>query len=164
MMAAIRARLLALLGRHGEARAEVERADLRFADRDPATDPPWLCYYDEAEHQGSTGRALIPVARQMGRLELVAPRLEAAIRLHDASYPRSRTFSRTRLASLVMAAGDPHQALPIGRQALIDAAPLRSRRIVNELHGLARAAERHAQIGDVADLRHDIVAFALPSA
>jgi tetratricopeptide (TPR) repeat protein len=164
MMAAIRARLLALLDRHDEARAEVERADLRFDDRDPATDPPWLCYYDEAEHQGSTGRALIPVARQIGRLELVAPRLEAAIRLHDACYPRSRTFSRTRLASLMMAAGDPHQALPIGRQALIDAAPLRSRRIVNELHGLARAAERHAQIGDVADLRHDIAALALPNA
>lgn len=164
MMAALRARLLALLGRHREARAEIDRADERFADRDPTVDPPWLCYYDEAEHQGSTGRALIPVARDTGRLELVAPRLEAAIRLHSPNYPRSRTFSRTRLASLMMAAGDPCQALPIGRQAVIDAAPLRSRRIANELNGLARAAERHAHIGDVADLRHDIAVLALPGA
>lgn len=164
MMAALRARLLALLGRHCEARAEVDRADQRFADRDPTVDPPWLCYYDEAEHQGSTGRALLPVARQTRRLELAAPRLEAAIRLHNANYPRSRTFSRIRLASLIMATGDPHQALPIGRQAVVDAVPLRSKRIVNELHGLARAAELHAPIGDVADLRRDIAALALPGA
>lgn len=163
MMSAIRARLLALLGRHDEARAEVDRADARFADHAPADDPPWLCYYDEAEHQGSTGRALIPAARETGQLELVVPRLEAAIRLHNANYPRSRTFSRTRLASLMMAAGDPREAIPIGRQALADAAPLRSKRIVSELRGLARVAERHVQIGDVADLRHDIATLALPA-
>lgn len=160
MMATIRARLLALTNRHAEASAEVERADAYFAGRDPDADPPWLCYYDEAEHQGSTGRALIPVARASNRLDLAAPRLDAAIRLHNASYPRSRTFSRTRLASLIMAIGDPHEAAPIGRQAVVDAAPLRSQRIVSELHGLARAAEPHERIGEVADLRHTIAALA----
>lgn len=163
MMAAIRARLLALLGRHAEARAEVDRADARFVDRDPTSDPAWLCYYDEAEHQGSTGRALIPVALTMNRLDLAAPRLAAAIRLHNEDYPRSRTFSRTRLASLIMASGDPHEAVLIGRQAMADALPLRSSRIVNELHGLARVAERHTAIGDVADLRNDIVGRVLPA-
>lgn len=162
MMSVIRARLLALLDRHDEARGEVDRADQRFADRDPDADPPWLCYYDEAEHQGSAGRALIPVARATRRPDLAMNRLESAIRLHNANYPRSRTFSRTRLASLIMVSGDPREALPIGRQALADAVPLRSKRIVSELRGLARAAEPHARIGDVADLRHDIAALALP--
>lgn len=162
MMAVIRARLLALLDRQDEARGEVDRADERFAHRDPADDPPWLCYYDEAEHQGSTGRALIPVARATQRPDLAASRLESAIRLHDANYARSRTFSRTRLASLIMVCGDPREALPIGRRALADAAPLRSKRIVSELHGLARVAQPHARIGDVADLRHDIAALAQP--
>lgn len=162
MMATLRARLLALLGRHNEACAEIDRADARFSDRDQAADPPWLCYYDQAEHQGSTGRALIPVARAAKRPELAAQRLETAVRMHNASYPRSRTFSRTRLASLMMAAGDPREAVPIGRQAVVDAAPLRSKRVVRELHGLARAAEQHTRIGDVADLRHDIAALALP--
>ena len=160
MMATVRARLLALLGRDDEARAEVDRADQRFADRDTSDDPPWLCYYDEAEHQGSTGRALIPIASKSKRPDLAAPRLNAAIRLHDEKYPRSRTFSRTRLAALIMTAGDPHEALPIGRQALVDAVPLRSQRIVGELRGLARVAEQHARIGDVAELRHDIAALA----
>jgi hypothetical protein len=59
-----------------------------------------------------------------------------------------------------MAAGDPHEALPIGRQALVDAVPLRSQRIVGELRGLAKVAEQHTRIGDVADLRHDIAALA----
>jgi tetratricopeptide (TPR) repeat protein len=156
MMAAIRGRLLALVGRHDEAGAEVDRADEQFARRVPVADPPWLCYYDEAEHQGSTGRALIPAAREMKRLDLAVPRLEAAIQLHNEDYRRSRTFSRTRLASLMMAAGDPHEAVPIGRQALADAAPLHSERVVSELLGLARAAERHTRIEDVADLRHEI--------
>lgn len=164
MMAAIRARLLALTGRYDEARAEVEHADERFSGRDPIADPPWLCYYDEAEHQGSTGRALIPAARAIRRLDLAAPRLQAAVRLHNEDYPRSRTFSRTRLASLMMTTGDPREAVTIGRQALEEAAPLRSSRVVSELHGLARAAEQHARIGDVADLRQEITMLRFQSA
>jgi hypothetical protein len=156
MMAAIRARLLALTGKYDEARAEVDHADERFSGRDPIADPPWLCYYDEAEHQGSTGRALIPAACALNQLDLAASRLQAAVRLQHEDYPRSRTFSRTRLASLMMATGDPREAVPIGRQAMAEAIPLRSRRIVRELHGLARAAKPHAQIGDVADLRQEI--------
>lgn len=163
MMAALRACLLALLGRHQQARAEVDRADERFANRDPAADPPWLCYYDEAEHQGSTGRALIPVARATKRFELAAPRLATAVERYRDDYPRSRAFTRTRLAALMLESGDPHEAVPIARQAVADAQPLRSKRIVTELHGLARIAASHARISDVADLRHDIAGLALAS-
>ena len=61
-----------------------------------------------------------------------------------------------------MAAGDPREALPVGRQALADAMPLRSQRIMGELRGLARVAERHARIGDVAELRHGIAVLTAP--
>ncbi|RSM50917.1 hypothetical protein DMA12_00690 [Amycolatopsis balhimycina DSM 5908] len=162
MLWTIRARLLALTGRAEEAIEDVDRADTHFADRDLAADPPWLCYYDEAEHQGSTGKALIPVARERNLIELAAPRLETAIRLQGANYPRSRTFSRTRLASLMMSTGDPREAVTIGRQAVTEAAPLRSQRIVKELNGLAHISEQHERIGDVAELRHDIASLALP--
>ena len=162
MLWTIRARLLALTGRADEAIADVDRADTHFADRDLAADPPWLCYYDEAEHQGSTGKALIPVARERNLIELAAPRLETAIRLQGSNYPRSRTFSRTRLAALMMSTGDPREAVVIGRRAVNDAAPLRSQRIVKELNGLAQISEQHARIGDVAELRHDIASLALP--
>jgi transcriptional regulator with XRE-family HTH domain len=161
MLAALRARLLALAERYDEARAEVEQADAYFAERNPITDPPWLCYYDEAEHQGSTGRAMIPLARTTGQLDLAVPRLEAAVRLHEARYPRSRTFSRTRLASLLMATGYVEDALPIARQAVIDAGSLRSRRLIGELQGLAKVAAPYARSSDVQDLRHDIAALPL---
>lgn len=160
MMAGLHARLLAVMGRHAEAQAEVERADCYFADRDPSTDPPWLDYYDEADHDGALGRALIPVALEARRPEIAAPRLQSAIRQHGADYVRSRTFSMTRLAALHMAVGDPHEAAEIGRQATTDATMIKSHRIVAELRGLARAAEPYAALPDVASLRHAIAATA----
>ncbi|WP_233345893.1 XRE family transcriptional regulator [Saccharomonospora iraqiensis] len=99
MLTTIQARLLALTGRYAEAQADVDRVDAHFADHDPDADPPWLCYYDAAEHQGSTGKALIPIAQACGNPELAAGRLTAAVELQAADYPRSRTFSRVRLAS-----------------------------------------------------------------
>ncbi|WP_132881137.1 tetratricopeptide repeat protein [Tamaricihabitans halophyticus] len=158
MLAVVHARLLALNGRYAEARIAVERADEQFAGRDVAEDPPWLCYYDEAEHQGSTGKALLPGAVETGDLDIAASRLRAAIRLHDQHYPRSRVFSLIRLASLTMSVGDPHEAVSIGRQALDGATRLRSKRIASELHGLARVSRRHSDITDVAELRQDLVA------
>jgi hypothetical protein len=163
MMSALRARLLALTGRHADAQAEVDRADMYFAEREPNTDPSWLQYYDEAEHQGSTGRALIPVAHAAKRADLAATRLTSAIRLHDEHYARSRTFSRTRLATLLMDVDDPREAAAVGRQAVADAASLRSQRVVTELRTLAKVARSHARIGDVAELRDNITRLALTS-
>jgi len=158
MLLAVRAQLLALTDRPDECRVDIECADLQFAGRDPAMDPPWMVYYDEAEHQGSTGKALIPVATKTKRIELAAVRLENAIRLHDANYPRSRTFSRTRLAALTMSAGDPREAAAIGQQAVAEALTLRSKRIVTELRSLVRSAQPHAAIGEVSELRDEITA------
>ncbi|GAA4888801.1 MULTISPECIES: helix-turn-helix domain-containing protein [Pseudonocardiaceae] len=163
MLTTIRARLLALTGRHAEAQADVDRADAHFTDHDPDADPPWLCYYDAAEHQGSTGKALIPIAQARGNPELAAGRLTTAVELQAADYPRSRTFSRVRLASLMMSTGYPREAVPIGRQAVIDTAALRSKRLMTELHGLARSATPHVQFSDVAELRHDIATLGRPS-
>lgn len=165
MLATLRARLLALNGQHAEAHAEIDRADAEFADHDPDADPPWLCYYDTAEHHGSTGKALIPIARAGADPELAAGRLNTAVELQAAHYPRSRTFSRIRLASLMMATGHPREAVQIGQQAVIDTAALRSTRLMTELRGLARTSSPHAQISEVADLRHDIARLGMtPSA
>jgi transcriptional regulator with XRE-family HTH domain len=160
MVGVVRARLLAMLGRHDEARAEVDRADMYFAERQGATDPPWLVYYDEAEHAGSSARALTPLAVADRRPGDAAERLATAIQLHSDAYPRSRTFSRTRLATLHMTIGDPREAVDIGRQAIADAAMLNSRRMDEELAKLMRACERHRSIPEVAELS-DFVASAM---
>ena len=156
MLCAIRARLLAIQGRNAEAWAEVSRADEYFSSRKPDEDPPWISYYSEAEHQGSTGKALIAMAKDSNDLNHIAPRLERAIQLHDEHHPRSRAFSRTRLASIVMKIGDPSEAASIGSVALAEASTLRFTRLRKELENLATLGERHAGVPAVADLQHQI--------
>ena len=156
MVSTVRARLLATLGRHAEAVAEVDRADSHFVDHDPADDPPWLIYYDEAEHQGGTARALTPLAVAIGEPGKAGERLAAAIRLHSDSYPRSRAFSRTRLATLTMTTGDPRDAVALGRQAVAEAVTLHSRRMTDELRALDRAALRHVGLPEVTELRRSL--------
>jgi transcriptional regulator with XRE-family HTH domain len=152
----VRARVLALLGRHDDAAAEVDRADAHFAERQAATDPPWLHYYDEAEHAGSSARALIPIAIARKQPGQAAERLATAIRLHSDAYPRSRAFSTTRLATLHMTAGDPHEAATLGQQAVTDTARFHSHRISQELHILLRAGRQHLSIPDVAELSRSL--------
>lgn len=160
MVSVVRARLLALLGRHGDARAEVARADAYFAEHDPMTAPPWMTYYDEAEHAGSTARALTPLALEQRQLGEAAERLTTAIHLHSDAYPRSRAFSRARLATLTMRVGDPREAITIGRQALNDAASLHSKRMRDELKALRKAAQVHSAIPEVGDLVHELATAA----
>ena len=157
MLCAVRARLLALLGRDDEARSEVIRSDEHFADRERAEDPPWISYYDEAEHKGSTARAFLPIAVRTRDLGMAVPRLQEAVRLHDDDHPRSRLFSRTRLASLVMKIGDPREAACIGQVAVTEASAVRSTRLRSELERLASLAAVHEKIAEVAELRHEIL-------
>ncbi|WP_253783637.1 XRE family transcriptional regulator [Nocardia amikacinitolerans] len=155
MLCALRAQYLAALGRTDDALAEVARADAHFADRRPA-EAPWLCFYDEAEHLGSTGKALMPVARIRRRLDVAASRIRRAVVLQGAAYPRSRTFSLTRLATLTMQLGDPGEAAGIGLRAVQQASSLHSERIHNELRTLAVAAAPRRRLPEVAELRNRI--------
>jgi hypothetical protein len=163
MLGALRAQFLAALGRPDAALSEVARADEHFAEHTPDTDAPWLCYYDEAEHMGSTGKALIPVAQARNRIELAAPRIRRAVQLQRDDYPRSRTFSLMRLATLTMRLGDPKEAAAIGLQAAENAKLFRSKRIHDELNTLAEAASAHRRIEDVAELRHAITSGPKPA-
>lgn len=156
MLWTVRAQLLALIGRHADAMADVERADEYFHHSDPAKDPPWISYYTFAEHQGSTGKALLPVARAERRAELARSRLGEAIDAHGEEFPRSRAFSQVRLATLEMSVGDPAEAARIGRDALEQACGLRSRRLTKELDVLAETARAHTGQADVADLYRDL--------
>ncbi|UGT43406.1 XRE family transcriptional regulator [Nocardia yamanashiensis] len=157
MLGALRAQYLGALGRTSEALAEVASADEQFAARTPQDDPPWLCYYDAAEHLGGTGKALIPIARERGRIELAEPRIRKAVALQGADYPRSRTLSLTRLATLTMRLGDPTEAVALGLEAVATASTLSSHRLHGELQQLAAASSRHRRISGVTELRSAIL-------
>ncbi|MFD3506751.1 XRE family transcriptional regulator [Nocardia sp. NPDC058666] len=153
MLSAMRAQYLTAIGHTEEALAEVARADDMFAARTPEAEPPWMCYYDTAEHLGSTGKALALAAVASNSIDIAAPRLLDAVNLHSSEYPRSRAFSQIRLATLTMQLGDPRQAAAIGTEAIGHARGLKSARISTELRRLAMTAGRHRSITVVRELR-----------
>ncbi|MFE9786521.1 XRE family transcriptional regulator [Nocardia salmonicida] len=160
MLSAMRAQYLAASGRTHEVVAEVARADELFEAHEPDADPPWMCFYDTAEHLGSTGKALALAAEALNSLDVAAPRLRYAIDMHGSEYPRSRTFSQIRLAALTMKVGDPRDAAAIGMEAVVRGSALRSARIATELRGLASVANTHRRITEVGELRALIVTTA----
>ncbi|MFI9548702.1 helix-turn-helix domain-containing protein [Streptomyces sp. NPDC052016] len=139
--------------------AAVGAADDAFARSNPAEDPAWMRYYDEAQHHGDTAHALFDLAihkdQDPGR---AARRFATAVAGHSDDYARSRGISRTKLASLVMAKGDPMQAIAIGHQALDDVGRLTSLRAAEDLKELRRFAGQHRTLEEAAHLRQRITA------
>lgn len=156
MLAAMHARYLAWLGRLTDAVAAAHRADELFHGRDASDDPPYLGYYDVAEHNGSVARALIPVAFAKRAPDLAALRLRTAIDLQGSGYPRSRTFSRLRLARLLLRVGDPEEGASVGRTALGEATDLQSQRVTTEIERLRRSPMERSATPVVAELREDL--------
>lgn len=62
MLMIVRARALAKAGHADACRAALDRAYEHFTDRDQATDPPWMHYYDDAQLRGDAGHALFDLA------------------------------------------------------------------------------------------------------
>ncbi len=116
MLHAARARALAKLHRTEEAVRSVGQADEEFAHASPGNDPPWMAYYDAAQHSGDTGHALFDVALDGQFVGEARHRLEAAVAGHTAAFVRSRAISGIKLASLTMATGDPVEAASLARQ------------------------------------------------
>ncbi|HEV2375621.1 MAG TPA: helix-turn-helix transcriptional regulator [Streptosporangiaceae bacterium] len=152
MLHTARARALAKLGRVQETLTAVGRADEVFARSQPEVDPPWMTYYDHAQHQGDTGHALFDLALD-GPPEPAIQRLTDAVNGHPDAYARSRAFSGIKLATLIMVKGDPTEASAIGQRAMEDAGRVRSRRVADTLRELRSAASRHGRDRAAADLR-----------
>ena len=152
MLFTAKARALGKLSRSRDTLLTVDAADEAFGRSDPAEDPPWMAYYDAAQHAGDTGHALFDIAVR-GYPTEARDRLGAAVAGHTASFPRSRAISLTKLATLVMARGDPREATELGTRALEAIGPLRSRRAASELRVFQRYAATHVRIPEVADLR-----------
>lgn len=161
MLHTAHARALAKMGRIADALAAVGRADDAFTAAQPAGDPPWMAYYDGAQHNGDTGHALFDLAVRGHPPRAAHERLAAAVAGHTDAYHRSRAISRIKLASLVMATGDPQHAAALGHRALDAAASIRSNRATDDLRELARYCGPHAAVSDVVDLRRRITTTVL---
>jgi transcriptional regulator with XRE-family HTH domain len=158
MLHTIRARALAKLGpdRAQDAIAAVGRADEEFVGSTPCENPTWMRFYDHAQHHGDTAHALFDVALHSSLTTEAAPRLAYAVKHHAPEYARSRTISRTKLAALTMAKGDPQEAGAIGMLAVNEAGPLRSKRAAAGFHELHRLATPHRAAPEVQALQSRI--------
>jgi hypothetical protein len=108
-------------------------------------------FYDHAQHHTDTGEALHDLAL-CGRKTQSAQRLAYAVAHHGKPYARSTAMTRTKLASLLMATGDPRHASAIGHQALDAAANLNSWRAVDNRRELRHHTHRHGAIPAVREL------------
>jgi hypothetical protein len=158
MLHTARARAFGKLRNVQETIAAVGAADDAFAQRCPEDDPPWMAYYDEAQHNGDTAHALWDLAVGIEAYDpsQAGQRFQAAVRGHGPQFVRSKAMSCTKLASLVMRRGDPREAAAIGRRALRLGGDLTSLRAADDLRQLGRFASQHSKIQEAADLKEAI--------
>lgn len=154
LLHAVRARALGQLGRADDAIAAVRVADAAKG-RGRGEPSPWIVTYNDAHHYGDTGYALYQLELRGHRTE-AARRFQLAIDTHAPRHERSRALTTTNLASLVMATGDPHEAVKVGHQALDRAGVMRSARARSDLRELRSHAKRHSAMPEVVDLRDRI--------
>lgn len=87
MLHTAHARALAKMGRVRETLIAVGRADDSFAHARPAKDPPWMSYYDAAQHAGDTGHALFDLAVRGRSAAAARERLSAAVAVTPLPMP-----------------------------------------------------------------------------
>ncbi|CAL9411850.1 hypothetical protein [Streptomyces sp. enrichment culture] len=158
MLHTARARAFAKMHDVANTLRAVGEADAAFERSNPAEDPPWMAYYDYAQHHGDTAHALFDLAihadQDPGQ---AARRFNIAVQGHGNAFARSRAISQTKLASLIMAKGDdPRHAVVLGHQALDNVGQLTSCRAADDLRELARFAGRHRRLSEAGDLRERI--------
>jgi hypothetical protein len=152
-----RSRALARLGRVQDAVAAVGLADEEFSHSRPANDPATVHYFDAGVHAGETGRALWDVAVHHGQfLAEARHRLSTAATAKGEKFVRGRVMDQIKIASLVMATGDPDEAVMIGTRALDVASTIRSQRAADFLRELRHLSGAHKQHPGVAELIHRI--------
>lgn len=160
MLHTARARAFGKMRLVTETLVAVGEADAAFEQSDPAQDPPWMAYYDHAQHHGDTAHALFDLAVH-GKQDpgQAARRFEIAVKGHGNDFARSRAISGTKLASLVMArGGDPRQAVVLGHRALDDVGKLTSRRAAHDLKELSHYTARYRKLPETENLRERIAA------
>jgi transcriptional regulator with XRE-family HTH domain len=151
-----RARASAKMGRVRETRADIRCADAEFERSDPAQDRPWMHYYDEAQHSGDTGHALFDLAVEGQFVADALERLQVAVEGHSGAYLRSKSMSALKVASLLFAVGDPHQAAAIAHRSLPELNSIGSGRVVDLLHELLRFSLVYSRDSEIQQVRHEV--------
>ncbi len=150
-----RGRSLVKMRRVNEALTAIGTAEDHFAYFTPDNEPPSLAFYNPARHAQCTGEPLADLAI-LGRDPGEATDRLAAAAAPTGGNTRTQAVCLAKLASLIMATGDPLQAATIGHAALDAAGTIRSRNVTVELRELARYAAAYEHLDEVSHLRQRI--------
>jgi hypothetical protein len=158
MLHTARARAFGKLRNVQETIAAVGAADDAFTQRRADDEPPWMAYYDEAQHNGDTAHALWDLAVGIEDYDptQAEQRFLTAVRGHGPQFVRSKAMSCTKLASLVMKRGDPREAAAIGTTAVALSGELTSLRAADDLRQLGQLAGRHSKVPEALALKESI--------
>jgi hypothetical protein len=129
-------------GRLGAFRRATSRAEDCLRDADPATEPYWISYFDQAELAGVTGGRLLEVAhRAPGHAVEAASFLSQAVALRAGQSLRSTALDRLGFAEIRLIQGEFDEAARLGHDALAVAEQTRSARVRVKLAEFYRYAE-----------------------
>lgn len=157
MLHSLHARALGRMGKVAETREAIDLADIAIDQIEPGemNTRPWAVFFNRADQQGDTGRALLDLSaatKQATHVPEAMARHQTAANGHDATTRRrSSALTLVSLAVGDVLQGAPDLALRHGHAALsLTHGSLESRRVYDELRGLRSmcqdrcAGNRHA--------------------
>ncbi|BCB82617.1 hypothetical protein Pflav_090270 [Phytohabitans flavus] len=130
----------ALCGERRAAHDALGQAATAAARRDPAQDPPWLYWLDEAELSAMTGRCMAALGRPL-RAE---PLLTAAV--SRTGQPRTAALYGAWLARVCLDLGEVERAGEVAGDALLDAVRSGSARAAAEVVGVRPRLAAHRDV------------------
>ncbi|MET8828493.1 hypothetical protein ABZX40_22675 [Streptomyces sp. NPDC004610] len=139
----------ALLGDRSAADDAVVRAHRLYAKGPAEADPDWLEFYTPAELAG-----LEALARaNLGQHDRAAAGAEQAVLLHGDQFTRNRSLYQADVAiqHALRDRAEPEAAAEAARSVLTYLPEVRSDRLLQQLHNVESAMQRHATVPAVAD-------------
>jgi tetratricopeptide (TPR) repeat protein len=149
MMAMREAGGWALMGDRSATEQALVRAHHLYAKGPRDADPTWLEFFSPGELAG-----LEALARaDLGQHERAAAGAEQAILLHGEQFTRNRALyiGDVAIQHAVRARPEPEAAAEAADRALAHLPTVRSDRLLQQLHNVASALQRHASVPAVAD-------------
>lgn len=132
----------------GRSRDELARANLSEA-------PDWARFYNDTDMYAMIGTVHNELAAYDPRHAAVAiPAFGQALTRYDDSMGRSQAFNLTMLATSHMRQGDVDHGVQVGRQALIAASAVKSKRVSDRMKPLELEATRRTTNPDSRELAH----------
>ncbi|MFI0219764.1 hypothetical protein [Streptomyces lydicus] len=145
---AMECRAQARLGDDMAAQGALEAAQATLEAASTAPSPHWVAPFDQAALASESALAL----RDLRMLRAATTEAERAVALRGENRARSRAFSQSALAELLVQSGDLEAACATGVQLLTACEPLGSSRVTDHLHGLSRALTPFRNVPQVPDV------------